>query len=160
MALEQLEDPRPNAPPERHDPAQKLQIYKVGDTVGVQATAITEAAAQDAPQASRRAAVYEDNRVGTGDAIVERAETHCVDHPLVGGDECRMRLLPPRTIEVRVDHRKPECLAELAREHRLPGAAATDYGNTTHYDARDAASSRGSRRETTCETPSLPIVTP
>lgn len=160
MVLEQLEDPRPNAAPERHNPAQKLQIDEVGDAVGVHSTAITEAAAHDAPQASCRAAVYEDNGVGAREAFVERAETHCIDHPLVGGDECRMRLLPPGTIEVRVDHRKPERLAELAREHRLPGAPATDYGDTTHYEASAAASSRGRRRETICETPSPPIVTP
>ena len=62
---------------------------------------------------------------------------------------------------VGVHDRQTEARAEGAGDERLPGAAAAEHSDATHYAALTAsASARGRRRETICEMPSPPIVTP
>jgi hypothetical protein len=160
MALEELEDARPVHAPEREDPANEPPVDEVGDAVAMQAAAVAEPPLQDPPEARHGTAINEDDCVRAREPFVERSEPHRVDHPLVLRDQSRMRLLPPWSEVVSVDHRQAERLAQPASEDRLARAAAADHGDPAHQAEAAAALSRGSLRETIWDTPSPPIVTP
>jgi hypothetical protein len=142
---------------ETPDPAEELRVEDVASPFP---------ALHEPEVAGTARQVEEDDGVCARDAVLEDRELHRVDHPrvFVGvGVQLRLprrfRLEDPVAVDdlVRVDDGQIEDRAERVRDVRLAGAAAAD----DRYAAETAsASSRGSLRETICEIPSPPIVTP
>lgn len=89
--------------------------------------------------------VEEDDGVRRGDPCVHRRAVVAVDDPVVGLNEFFVDDLPlflghrhPTGLPeepIEVDHRQGRPLAEFAREHRLPGTAATNDGHSFHRGA-------------------------
>ncbi len=154
------------------DPAEQRPVDDVGHAgFGIDPPAVPQAAPDDAHEERASREVEEDHRVRRRDALVEGREPHRVEHPAIGPDCAVMGSLPflplrPRAIlppeEVALHHWDPLPVSDSARERRLPGAGAADHGNALHRRQAVAwtRSWRGRRRETICETPSPPIVTP
>jgi hypothetical protein len=125
---------------------------------------------QDSEQAGAPRQVEEDDRVGGGQATVERREPHRVENPRVAHEHPRLEPGPPLATrplaaaaaeEVAVDNLDAEPRSERPRQRRLARTAAADHRDPAQVCAHAvaAASSRGRRRERICETPSR-IVTP
>ena len=120
------------------------------------------AARAGAPWSGARepAEVEEDRGIRTRQPIVEGAEPHRVDHPRVARDQLRVRVLPAGPVEVEWITGSPSAVPSAFASVVLPAPPRPRTAMRARYDATATASSRGTRRETICDTPSLPIVTP